>query len=170
MSVVIEGYVSGDIRDWRTGLEGELRGRRASFKADDGSERTVAFSAMMRVPRTGTRVRLKANQGQVWLFVESWEYLTAPKGKTPGGFPIRGDNEIESEALLIIRKFSEFTADDFHTLEELIENKGRDRRIIGSILKKFERQGLIKPLRLVHSKRQDCHNRPIMLWTRVVDI
>lgn len=160
---IIDGYVISQ-KPWSN------KGRVAVVQADDGSQRTVGFSYDLRVPKLNVKVRIEGNQGATWLFAEKWEYLTPPPGRTPGKFPIRGDSELEAEALTIIRSLDEFTADDLHRLEELIAAKGRDRRVIGSILKKFERQGWIKPARIVKSKRKECHSRPIVLWTRTVTL
>lgn len=163
-NVVVEGFVDST-REWKD------KGRVATVVADGGTY-TVGFTKQLRVPRHRVKVRIQAVQGQKWLFAEKWEYLASPKGRTKDGFPVRGDVEIEEASFRVIRSLSEFTVDDLHTPEimNLIAEKRRDRRVLGSILRKLKKKGLIKEVRTVHSKRDECHRRPIMLWTRTVEL
>lgn len=159
--VIVEGYVK-NISPWRD----------KGFVTDmvtDGGIFQVAFSHELRVPRKEVNVRLQATRGTKWLFAEKWEYIVAPKGSTKAGwFPQTQDIELENAAWEIIRSLNEFTVDDLHPLESLIEEKGRDRRVLGSILTKLKARGLIKEIRIVHSQRETCHKRPVVLWTRTV--
>jgi hypothetical protein len=161
---IIEGFVDST-REWAG------KGRVATVIGDGGTY-TIGFTKLLRVPRRGVKVRIQANQGQQWLFAEKWEYLVPPKGKTKDGFPVRSDPEIESAAFKVIRSLSEFTVDDLHTPEilNLLAEKKRDRRALGSILRALKTRGLIKEARTVHSKRIMCHRRPVVLWTRTVEL
>ena len=136
----------------------------------DGGKVTVAFTKELRVPKHDVRVRIQGNKGKYWVFAEKWEYLASPKGKTDGNFPVSGDSEIEDAFVRRARSLSEFSADDFHTLEilHLVRKNRRDKRVFGSILRKFNAEGSIKAIRYIHSRRKECHRRPIMLWTRTV--
>ena len=71
---------------------------------------------------------------------------------------------LERYAWNVISNMSTFTADDLHVLEKEIERCKRDRRVIGAILKRFERLGLIRKLGYVSSKRRECHGRPVLRW------
>lgn len=161
---VVEGFVDST-REWKG------KGRVATVVADGGTY-LIGFSKRLRVPRHGVRVRIQAVQGRQWLFAEKWEYLVPPKGKTKNGFPVKGDTDIERAAFKVIRGLSEFTVDDLHTPEimNLLVEKRRDRRTLGSILRKLKVKGLIKEIRIVHSKRDVCHRRPVVLWTRTVEL
>lgn len=80
------------------------------------------------------------------------------------------DNYVKSNATLekyawnVVRGLRTFTADDLHVLEEEIDLHGRDKRVIGALLKSFERQGLIRKLGYVASRRCECHGRPVLRW------
>jgi hypothetical protein len=160
--LVIEGIVTSQ-RPWKG------KGRVATVEADGGPY-TVGFSHDLRVPKEGVRFRLEAMLGKEWLFARKWEYLAVPVGKTPDGFPVKGDAYLERLAWDIIKSLSEFTVDDLHSMEDDIAMQGRDRRVLGSILRRFKNRELIKEVRTVHSKRKECHNRPVVLWTRIVDL
>jgi len=162
--VIIEGIVVDKAR-WKD------KGWQAKV-ISDGGPRVIAFSHKLRVPKPNVRVRIEGNQGKFWVFAEKWEYLVPPRGRTKNGFPVRGDSEIEEAAFKVIRGLSEFTVDDLHTPEilNLIIEKERDRRVLGSILRKLKIRGLIKEIRTVHSKREECHRRPVVLWTRTVEL
>lgn len=168
-AVAIEGQVT-EISEWTA--HGIKKGYIAKVKTVGGSTETVGFTAQLRVPKKNVQVRIEGNRGKFWIFAKKWEYLVAPKGKTPDGFPVKGDNEIEDKAFEIIRSLNEFTVDDLHTPEimQLIEEKNRDSRVLGSILRKLKTRGLIKEIRIVHSKRETCHKRPVVLWTRTVNL
>lgn len=64
----------------------------------------------------------------------------------------------------VIRGLRRFTADDLHVLEEEITRRGYDLRVIGAVLKSFERKGLIRKVGYVCSRRSECHGRPIVEW------
>lgn len=74
------------------------------------------------------------------------------------------DTRLERFAYNVITGLQVFTADDLHVLEAEIEAQGRDRRVIGSILKHFERIGLISQDGYQKSSRRECHGRPIVRW------
>ena len=161
-SVIIEGAVKNK-GHWHD------KGYWASVDTDGGNV-TVAFTHVLRVPKLDVRVRIHGNQGRFWVFAEKWEYLAPPKGKTDGTFPVKSDSEIEDAVVRRIRSLNEFTVDDFHTLEilHLIKKNKRDKRVLGSVLRKFKTKDWIKEIRQVHSRRKECHHRPIVLWTRTV--
>ena len=159
--VILEGRATAK-RKWGD------KGWAVDFETANGTI-TVGFSGMLRIPRKGLLIRLEATQGARWLFAQKWEYLEIPKGKTKDGFPVHSDPDIEKAAIKIINSLNEFTVDDFHSLEGLVKEKGRDLRVFGSILRTFKTRGLIKEVRIVHSKRIRCHKRPVVLWTRAVE-
>jgi hypothetical protein len=163
LTVVVEGIIDS-VEGWSD------RGQVATVVSDGGTY-TVGFAGKLRVPRRGFRVRIQAVQGSKWLFAKSWEYLASPRGRTRAGFvPVSEDPELERAVLGIIHGLNEFTVDDLHVLEDMIVEKGRDLRILGSILRKLKQRGLIKEIRMVHSSRDTCHRRPVVLWTRVVPL
>lgn len=160
--VIIEGHVI-ERRKWSD------KGNVALVQTDGGNY-WVGFTKDLKVPRRGVRARIQTVKGRDWLFAKKWEYLAPPRGRTKDGFPVRGDPDLERMAWDIIRSKNEFTVDDLHSLEDEIEAKGRDRRVLGSILRKFAIRGLIKEIRIVHSSREECHRRPVVLWTRTVTL
>jgi hypothetical protein len=160
--VVVEGYV---IERKRWSEKGQV-----ALVQTDGGNYWVGFSKDLRVPKLGVKVRIEGTKGRDWLFARRWEYITRPKGRTRDGFPVRGDSELERMAWEIIKSLNEFTVDDLHSLEEEIQARGRDRRVLGSILRKLANRGLIKEVRIVHSQREECHRRPVVLWTRTVTL
>ena len=159
-AVIVEGFITYK-QPWKDGWC-------AIFNADGGKE-TIAFTHP-KAPKENVRVRVEGNRGKFWIFADKWEYLAPPPGKTNGDFPVKGDSEIEDAFIRRIRILSEFSADDFHTPEilDLTRQIGRDKRVFGSILRKFNTEGWIKEIRYIHSKRKACHGRPIVLWTRTV--
>ena len=161
-SIIVEGSVIDKFR-WND------KGWKAKVHTD-GGDVVVGFSHELRVPKNDVRVRIQGNKGKFWVFAEKWEYLALPRGKTDGTFPVKGNSELEATMLKKLRSLSEFTVDDFHTAEilNLITHIGRDRRVLGSVLRKFKTRGWIKEIRYVHSKRVECHRRPVVLWTRTV--
>jgi hypothetical protein len=75
---------------------------------------------------------------------------------------------LETYAWNVISGLKLFTADDLHVLEKEIELHNRDSRVIGAILKSFERQGKIRKVGYVKSKRKEtCHGRPILQWEHI---
>lgn len=77
---------------------------------------------------------------------------------------VHSDSALERYAWNVVSGLSTFTADDLHVLEAEIEFHGRDKRVIGAILKSFEAKGLIRKLGYVSSSRRECHGRPVLKW------
>lgn len=71
---------------------------------------------------------------------------------------------LEAEVLRVISKYDLFSADDLHVLEAEIDACGRDRRVLGVLLKSLERKGYIRKAGYICSRRGVCHGRPIVQW------
>ena len=80
---------------------------------------------------------------------------------------VKSSNQLERYAWNVISGLDTFTADDLHVLEGEIERHGRDRRVIGALLKSLEKQGLIRKVGYVASRRRECHGRPVLKWRTV---
>lgn len=65
--------------------------------------------------------------------------------------------QLEVVALRVARERGRVTADDLHD----VDLGARDGRIIGAVLRKLSRAGLLEAGPLVLSKRRECHHRPI---------
>ena len=76
----------------------------------------------------------------------------------------KSDQVLELEALKIAQRLQVFTADDLHSLDLIVKALRRDRRVYGAVIKNLQKQGKIKPVGYVQSKRSTCHARPVMQW------
>lgn len=77
---------------------------------------------------------------------------------------LASNRTLEQYALNVIRNLDTFTADTLHVLEGEIEAHGRDKRVIGALLRSLQTQGFIEPVGYVKSHRPECHGRPIVKW------
>ncbi len=76
-------------------------------------------------------------------------------------YPPRADDDVsarlEAVALQVARERGRVTADDLHG----VDLGARDGRIIGAVLRKLSKAGLLVTGPLVLSQRRECHHRPI---------
>ena len=77
---------------------------------------------------------------------------------------VNSNLDLEGLVLRIAESKGMFTVDDLHVLEPEIAKLHRDKRVLGAVLASLKRKGKIRGLGYVKSKREKCHNRPVMAW------
>ena len=161
--IVVEGVIDS-VDVWRD------RGSVTRMRCDDGRMFSVAFTTGLEVPPRGAKIRVDASKGEHWLFAKRWSYVKVKPRNPPGFIPTSRDPELLCAALKVVKDLDVFTVDDLHGLEPLVEARGKDLRVLGSLLRSMAERGVIEENRIVRSGREKCHRRPVVEWKRVVVI
>jgi hypothetical protein len=121
-------------------------------------QKPVAYQERIPVPPIEEIIELIATEGLVWYFAKWWTPIPRIN------YRLRSDTKLEDLALEILAGKADhrITADDLHTEEilEVLEQKKRDRRALGSVLLGLAKHGTLKVVGTVKSRRPECHYRP----------